>query len=383
MKLLAASLFMIAIPLSLPSAPVPVLDMHSDLLLRAIDNGVDLVNGPSWTQSTIPRVREGGVTDQIYAVWVDSHEYHGLDATQRALRIIDLFQQQADQHADQFALARTVAEAREIEASGRVAVWLWIEGGSPIDDDLALLRTFHRLGIAGMTLAWMHNLDWVGTSSVSPEDQMGLTDFGRDVVREMNRLGMVVDLSHASDQAFWDALEVSSDPIVLTHSGCRALCDHPRNVTDEMLRALGEKGGVIGINSYPGYMSREWERARDRVERAAGPDIARLRQEHGGNTPEFRAARSRLFDERMDPSAVVTLDTYLDQIEHAMEVAGPEHVALGADFDGIWAFTQGLENSSKWQAVADGLRTRGHSEEEIRGVMRDNALRVLEQVIDH
>lgn len=366
-----------------PAAPVPVMDLHSDILLRAMDNGIDLVDGAGWTQANAAHLVAGGVTDQVWAVWIDSTELEGLEAAHRALQIIDLFRVQAARHADVFALARSAAHAREIEASGRVAIWLWMEGGAPIVDDLAMLRTYHRLGITGMTLTWMNNLSWAGASTASPEEQMGLTDFGREVVREMNRLGMVIDLSHVSDQTFHDTLAITTDPVVISHSCCRALCDHPRNVSDDMLRALAANGGVIGINAYSGYLSDTWSDAREIAEHAASPEIERLRGSASRRSPEFRAARGRLIDAHMPPGTAVTIDTYLDHLMHAVEVAGPGHVALGSDFDGVWALPQGLENASRWQAVAEGLRARGLTESQVRGIMRENALRVVAQVIDN
>ncbi|MBN1476042.1 dipeptidase [Candidatus Sumerlaeota bacterium] len=378
---LATAVAIIAVAMS--AAPIPVMDLHSDTLLRVIDNGVDLADEGPWPNATLPHMREGHVTEQVYAVWTDSRSLHGIASTGRAMRMIGAFEAQAERHRDQMALARSMAEAREIVDSGRIAIILWLEGGAPIDENLDILREFHRLGIRGMTLTWMNNLPWAGSSTDPRNPEMGLTDFGRDVVREMNRIGMVVDLSHVSDQTFYDALEVTTDPVVLSHSCCKALSDHPRNVTDDMLRALAENGGVIGLNIFPGYLSLTWEPAWDATADSLRAEIDALAEEHRRGTGAYREARRRLIQENMPEEAVVTLDLYLDHIDHAIEVAGPEHVALGSDYDGIGAYPVGLESPANWQIVAEAMRERGHSEEVIRGVMGDNARRVFEQVIDH
>ncbi|MCC7391477.1 dipeptidase [Candidatus Sumerlaeota bacterium] len=371
-----------ATTLSQAAKPVPVMDLHSDILLRVMENNVDIGAPPPWAQVTIPTMREGLVTDQVFAVWMDPSEHKGLDATNRALQIIDKFHQQQAKYHDQIELALTAKDAERIRKDGKIAVYLWIEGAGPINDDLALLRTFHRLGVRGMTLTWTSNLSWAGSSG--DREKMGLTEFGREVVREMDRLHMIVDLSHVSDQTFYDALQVTKNPVVISHSSCRALCSHPRDVSDDMLRALAKNGGVIGINALPEFLSDDFEKGWELVEKSHKEELDALKKKFNNDTsnPDYREQRRQLFVENMDPKYVVTLDTYLDHIDHAVKIAGAEHVALGADFDGIWTFPVGLEKASKWQAVADGLRKRGHSEKVVRGIMGDNARRVFRQVLD-
>ena len=363
---------------------VPVMDLHSDILLRAIDNGVDLLDAPPWAQVTIPTMREGGVRDQVLAVWVNSGLVTGMDAAKRSFQMIDLFEAQAKVHAGDVGLARTVAESDALHAEGRIALWLWLEGGAPIADDLAMLRTYHRLGIRGMTLTWTNNLLWAGSSNDKENAELGLNDFGKDVVREMNRLGMVVDISHVSEKTFYDTLAITTDPVIASHSCCKALCDNARNMTDDQLRALATNGGVIGINAYSAYLSDAWSAATDEAEKKSEAEIEALKSKFGGNTrnPEYREARRLLLLSKIPDESRVTLDTYLNHIEHAAKIMGPEHVGLGSDFDGIWAFPEGLENASKWQSVAEGLRTRGWNEKDIHGVMNENVRRVFRKVID-
>jgi len=364
--------------------PVPVFDMHADILLRAIDNGVDIGKPPEWTQVTIPTMHEGHVRNQVLSVWVNSRGVTGLDATRRAFQMIDIYHEQAARYGESFDLALSVADADRINESGRIAMWLWLEGGAPIADDLALLRTFHRAGIRGMTLTWMNNLLWAGSSTDGADSTMGLTDFGKDVVREMNRLGMIVDVSHVSEKTFYDAIEISTDPVLASHSSCKALCAHPRNLTDDQLRALAAKGGVVGINALPSYLSDDWDKGWEEAEAKVKDQVDALKAKYKDDTsdPLYREERRLLLQANIDPAKAVTLDTYLDHIEHAIEVAGWQHVGLGSDFDGMWAFPVGLEKASKWQNVAEGLRARGHSEEVVRAVMHDNVRRVFQEVID-
>lgn len=362
----------------------PVMDLHSDILLRAIDNDVDIGNAPEWTQVNIDTMRAGNVRDQVFAVWVNSRTTQGLDATQRALRMIDIFEEQAERYSDKIALARTVEESDRIHESGRIAVWLFLEGGVPIAEDIALLRTFHRLGVRGMTLTWTHNLSWAGSSSDPDDDTVGLNDFGREVIREMNRLGMAIDVSHVSEQTFYDTLEVTTQPVIASHSGCRALSDHDRNLTDDQLRALAENGGVIGIILLPGYLREEWAPAWRATEESLADEMEALRERYGGNTrdPNYREERRVLIQNALPPEATVTIEHVIDHIEHAVRVAGPEHVALGSDFDGMWAFPVGIEKASKWPAVAERLRARGFDDDTIRAIFSENARRVFRQVID-
>jgi membrane dipeptidase len=361
----------------------PVLDLHTDILLRVIDHGVDLASAPQWTQVNLDTMEAGNVQDQVFAVWVSSRDTDGLSAAQRALQMIDLFEEQAARHSDRMVLATTVAESDRIRASGRIAVWLWVEGGIPIAEDLAMLRTFHRLGVRGMTLTWTNNLSWAGSSSDRENDQMGLTEFGREVVREMNRIGMIVDVSHVSERTFYDALEVTTKPVVASHSGCRALCENDRNLTDDQLRAIAANGGVVGIAAFSTFLKDAWNEHVDEAEEKVSAQIDALRQQLGENRGmEFRDARRRLIQSAMPDEAQVTIDDYVDHIEHAIKIAGPKHVAIGSDFDGISAFPLGLERASDWPKVAEAMRKRGFDEQTIRDVFSENARRVFREVLD-
>lgn len=359
---------------------VPVFDLHSDLLLRVVDSGIGLDSDLPWPQTTLPKLRAGGVRCQVFAVWLDDTLHRGAAARDRALRILDAFDEQMARHAASIAHARTLAQAREVTASGRIAALLWLEGGAAIAEDLDTLRRFHARGVCGMTLTWTHSLPWAGSSGDGSD--LGLTPFGRDVVRLMNELGLAVDLSHASDRAFFDAVEVSRSPALLTHSCCRALCPVPRNASDEMLRALAATGGVMGINAWADLLSPSRAAAWDAVARALASEIESLRAGRPESAPGFRFERSQLISASLPREARVGPGQYVDHIEHVIAVAGEDHVALGGDFDGIWSWPEGLSDASCWQAVAGELRRRGHGEPTIEKIMHGNAERVLGAILD-
>lgn len=361
---------------------MPVFDLHCDILLRCMEHGIGLKDSPTWAQVSIERMKAGGVTDQVFAVFLDPRKYPGLGAAQRALQTIDLFEQFRTTYRQEIALATNVEEARGIHESGRIAIWLWVEGGAMIAEDLALLRTYHRLGVRGMTLTWNANLPWAGSCQDSHDSNRGLNEFGREVVREMNRLGMVVDVSHVSDRTFEDVMAVAQAPVMASHSGCRALCSHPRNLTDDQLRALASTGGVVGIVTLTEYLKDNWAVGWESAERRVAPRVAGLLEKYGDpQNPFYREERRLLLQENLADECLVTMNTYIDHVQHAVEVAGEEHVAIGSDFDGIWAYPVGIEHAGTWPAVAERLRIRGFRPGTIERLMHGNATRVMRQVI--
>ncbi|MBI1291960.1 hypothetical protein GC173_12080 [bacterium] len=362
---------------------IPAFDLHSDLFLRVLENDLDIGEETPWAQTNLPRMERGGVAEQVFAIWIKEADWPAERGTARALRMIEAFYRTLDRYSDRMALATSMAEADVVTASGRIASFLWLEGGSPICGELDLLGAFHRLGIRGMTLTWTTNLPWAGSGTDPHEPNRGLDKFGKSVIREMNRLGMIVDISHTSERTALDAIAESSAPVIASHSGCRALADTPRNVSDKLLRAIGDCGGMIGIVVVPQFLSLGWEPAWDRAAEASKQEIAHMasQYEQGWAHPEFRAARSALLQKQLPAKSMVTLDTWLDHVVHAVDQAGIEHVGLGSDFDGVWSHTVGLENSSCWQAAVEGLARRGFSPTEIRMVMGDNARRIFRQVL--
>src|SRR5258708_1235350 len=229
------------------------IDTHIDTAQRLLIENADISKRLSDGHVDLPRLREGGMHAPFFSLWVPVY-YHGAEAVRRTLDLRDAMQSFLDAHPDQIELATGASDIERIVGARKIAAVLTLEGGHQIDDDLRVLRMYYRLGIRAMTLAHFRNNNWADSSTDKPQHN-GLTEFGKQVVREMNRLGMMVDISHVSDKTFYDAVRISAKPVIASHSSCRALTDMPRNMTDDMLRALAKNGGVVGINFYPGFIS--------------------------------------------------------------------------------------------------------------------------------
>jgi membrane dipeptidase len=349
-------------------------DSHIDTLQRVLNGNEDISRRTGRGHVDLPRLKEAGMVAPYFALWVPTF-YKGSEAVRRTLQLRDAMQSVLDAHPDQIELATTAADVERIARAGKIAAVLTLEGGHQIADDLAVLRVYHRLGIRSMTLTHFRNNNWADASTDRPLHN-GLTDFGRQVVREMNRLGMIVDISHVSDKAFYDTLAVTSKPVIASHSSCRALSDVPRNMTDDMIRALARNGGVIGINFGAGFVSEKDAAAlRQRIGEAVAtePDLV------GHALDEF--ARNDYLKEygEMKPAAA-TLDDAVAHIVHAVKIGGIDHVGIGSDWDGINMVPAGLEDVSKMPALTAALLQRGFSEEDVRKILGGNHLRVLREV---
>jgi membrane dipeptidase len=350
------------------------IDSHIDTVQRVLIDQVNLAQRSPIGHVDIPRLKEGGVNAPFFALWVPTY-YKGAEAVRRTLDLRDAMQGLFDSHPEMIALALSAADVERITKSGRIAAILTIEGGHQIADDLAVLRMYHRLGIRSMTLTHFRNNNWADSSTDQPAHN-GLTPFGKEVVREMNRLGMIVDVSHVSDKTFFDVLEVSSKPVIASHSSCRALSDVPRNMTDDMIRALGQKGGVIGINFGEGFLNPKDADALKSAVASAGY----AEPQFTGKALDDYAAEQEHKMMTAKP-AFATLDDAVTHIDHAVKIAGVDHVGIGSDFDGISAPPKGLEDVSKIPALKAALRKKGYSEEDLKKIFGGNTLRVLREVV--
>ncbi len=349
------------------------IDSHIDTIQRVYYGHADLFQRSTQGHVDIPRLREGGMHAPFFALWVPTYA-PGAEAIRKTLDLRDSMQAVLDGHKDQVELATTAADIQRIVKSGKISIFLTIEGGHQIDDDLAVLRMYYRMGIRAMTLSHFQNNNWADSSTDKPVHN-GLTDFGKEVVREMNRLGMIVDVSHVSDKTFYDAIAVSSKPVILSHSSCRALSDIPRNVTDDMIRALAKNGGVMGINFGEGFISpKDAESLRKTI--ASNNKAPVL---YGKALDDYAAAEYRR--EFASPyKAQATIEDVVAHIDHVVKIAGIDHVGIGSDFDGITGPPQGLEDISKMPALVAALLKHGYSEQDIKKILGDNYLRVIRTV---
>jgi membrane dipeptidase len=349
-------------------------DGHIDTLQRVVNEGVDLSVRQARGHVDLPRLKEAGMVAPFFALWVQMY-YRGSEAVRRTLQLRDAMQSILDAHPDEIELATTAADVRRIAGSGRIAAILTLEGGHQIADDLSVLRIYHRLGVRSMTLTHFRNNNWVDSSTDRPRHG-GLAEFGRQVVREMNRLGMVVDVSHVSDQAFYQTLQVTTRPVIASHSSCRTLSDIPRNMSDDMIRALARNGGVIAINFGPGFLNaRDAEATRAKIGKLAATEPSLT----GRALDEFAAADYVREFGRMEPASA-TLEDAVAHIDHAVKVGGIDHVGIGSDWDGINSVPAGLEDVSRMPALTAALLRRGYSEADVRKILGENLLRVLREV---
>jgi len=349
------------------------IDGHIDTVQRVLVMGEDLGKRLDVGHVDIPRLRQGGTHAPFFALWVPVY-FPGAEAVRRTLDLRDAMQSVFDAHKDQIELATTAADIKRIVKAHKIAAFLTVEGGHTIDDDLRVLRMYYQLGIRSMTLTHSRNNNWADASTDKPVHN-GLTDFGKEVVREMNRLGMVVDVSHVSDKTFFDALEVTTKPVMCTHSSMRALSDVPRNVTDEMLWALAKNGGVIGITFGEGFVNpkdAEALRAAIRIETNAPLLSGRALDDYAAEDVR------KLFGTRVKVAS--TVEDVADHIDHAVKIAGIDHVGIGSDFDGVSGPPNGLDDVSKMPALIAVLLERGYKERDVKKILGENTLRVIREV---
>jgi len=356
-----------------------VFDTHVDTPQRLLFDQFDLARRDAQGCVDIPRLREGGVGAMFFALYVPV-EITGAAATQRARDLLEATLKQVEIHGGDLALATSSAEIRAARANEKIAVLLGIEGGHAIDNDLAVLREFHARGVRYMTLTHNAATDWADSSNAAPRHN-GLTDFGREVIREMNRLGMLVDVSHVSDATFYDVLQTSRAPVIASHSCCRALCDHPRNLSDEMIRALASSGGVIHIAFHDGFLSQEYATANRGLSSEIAASQLSASQKIRHNEAQALLEGQRWSDESIRAGKLpqVRWEKIVEHIDHAVRLVGANHVGIGSDFDGA-VMPQGMEDSSKFPLITEGLLRREYSEADIRKILGENTLRVMAQV---
>ena len=351
-------------------------DSHNDTMQRVLIEKVDLGQRLADGMIDLPRLQEGGIHVPFFALWVPTY-YPGAEAVRRTLQLRDAAQGVFDKYPERIELATSARDIERIVGQKKIAAVLTIEGGHQIDDDLAVLRMYRRMGILSMTLTHFRSNHWADSSTGKGEHN-GLTDFGKQVVQEMNRIGMIVDISHVSDKTFYDVLEVSTKPVIASHSSCFVYSDVPRNMKDDMFRALAKNGGVVGVNFGSSFLS---QKDADELKKlisqrnAIEPNLA------GAELDAFAAKDHAESGEVHAKVGNATVEDAAECIDHIVKIAGIDHVGIGSDFDGIPSVPSGLEDVSKMLNLTASLLRRGYSEKDIRKIMGGNYLRVVREVV--
>jgi len=367
-----------------------VVDTHNDMPTKVADEryDADIRNpigfGPGKGSTDYPRLLQSGITGQFMSAFVDApYAIMTPDSSfRRAMMLTNQVKAFVRRHPDRLFFATNGADLRRAKREGRIAVFVGVEGGHAIEGSIANLRRLHAAGVRYMTLTWNNGNSWAGAAAGTNNTRtQGLTDYGRQIVREMNRIGILVDISHVSDSTFWDAIATSTKPVIASHSSARAIAPHRRNLTDDMLRAVAKTGGVVNVNFFSQFIDSTYIsrfgaieprlRAEDRRLRGAGMPNDEIRT-------QVAALRQRLLDSIPD----TPLSALIDHIDHIARVAGADHVGIGSDFDGVTALPVGMEDVTRLPRIAQALLDRGYSEADVTKIIGGNMLRVLETAID-
>jgi membrane dipeptidase len=369
-----------------------VIDTHADTPQRFLDEGFDLANPLNGGHLNLESVRKGNLGAEFFSIWVEPTRYKGQYA-RRTLELIDSVKHQVAKHPDQMVFVATAEGIEDAHRAHRFAALMGIEGGHSIENSLALLRQYYALGVRYMTLTWSNSNDWADSSGdiedrTVPHTKEGLTEFGEDVVHEMNRLGMMVDISHVSDPTFYRTRDISRAPVIASHSAARALCNHPRNLTDDMIRAVAHsggpesKGGVIQVNFFSGFVSQAYRDARRAVKPEVDEAVASAKDNAKAGGRELTYADEEQIQRRyMDKIPRPPFSMLIDHIDHIAKVAGVDHIGLGSDFDGVSGqLPEGLDSAADLPKITQALLDRDYSAEDCHKILGLNLLRVFREV---
>lgn len=365
-----------------------VIDTHNDMPTKMLDDAYDASVrhpagfGAGQGNTDLPRLVESGLSAQFLSAWVDApYARKRGDSFARAMRYVDAIHEFTSRHADHLRFATTAADVRAAKRDGRIAIFIGLEGGHAIEGSVEQLRELYSHGVRYMTLTWNNGNAWAGSSIGSGGTRKGgLTAFGRDVIREMNRLGMLVDLSHVSDSTFYDALAVTTVPVIASHSSARAINDVPRNLSDAQLRAIARNGGVVNVNFYSRFIDPAYRARAEEVDRI----VARERRAiaAGADSAEARSRIAALRDSLTARIPQTPFSVLIDHFDHVAKVAGVDHVGIGSDFDGVTALPVGMEDVTALPRIAQALIDRGYSDDDVRKMLGGNMMRVMTQVLD-
>jgi membrane dipeptidase len=361
-----------------------VIDTHADTPQRFVDEGWSFADPHGDGMLNLHTARTGNLAAEFFAIWAEPDEWRGRYAF-RTLQLIDGVYEQLRRHPEAMRLGLCPEDILQAYTDGVFCVLMGLEGGHSIENDLGLLRIYHQLGVRYMTLTWAKNNEWADSSGDTPLHN-GLSDFGRSVIREMNRLGMMVDVSHASDKTFWDVLQTTHAPIIASHSSARALTDSPRNLTDEQLRAIATNNGVVMVNFYPAFIDDNWREVwssthaeREQLYAEAAAPYRERKEPVPYGVP--LAVDRRFYAEKLaNVLPLAPFTALIDHIDHVEQVAGIDHVGLGSDFDGFAILPAGMASAADLPKITDALHQRGYTETQLRKLLGDNLLRVFADV---
>ena len=364
-----------------------VIDTHADTPQRFLDENFDIgsTDPKDIGHISLDKAQAGNLDAEFFSIWVDPETNQGHFA-QHTFDLIDSVYEQAARHPDQMMMAFSVEDIERAHKQKKFAALLGIEGGHSIENDIHLLRDFYRLGVRYMTLTWSNTNEWADSSGDIDNPKAlhhnGLTDFGKQVVLEMNRLGMIVDISHVADKTFWDTIAITKAPVIASHSSARALSNHPRNMTDDMLRAVAKNGGVVQVNFFSAFDDQKYLDAFLAQSKARDAAVAQfITQKKAAGQPVSYLDRDRIEREWSAKIPRPPLKSLIDNIEHVAKVAGVDHVGLGSDFDGVSGATpEGIDSAADLPKITQALLDRGYGADDIHRILGGNTLRVLTEV---
>lgn len=371
-----------------PANPIAIhrraiaVDMHADTTQRLVDENVDLATRLSDGHFDSVRALEGGLDAQFFSIWVapDLFGGGGARAMKRADDQIAAVHALTESHPEIWKFATSASDIRRIISEGKLAALTGLEGGYAIDEKIENVGRYYNMGVRYMSPAWSVSTSWAGSSSDAMGQTRGLNEFGKQVVREMNRLGMMVDVSHVSDQTFWDIVNTSTKPVIATHSGCRAIANVPRNLSDDMIRALARTGGVVNVIFYPEHLEPGWSEKKGKVDAEIANLVQRASNEEQGDAVHKKIARDRVrreeYAKRLPPVGVSRL---VDHIDHIVKLVGIDYVGMGSDFDGVQSTLSDLETVADLPNLTRELLRRGYSESDVGKILGGNMLRVMEE----
>jgi membrane dipeptidase len=369
-----------------------IIDTHADTPQRFADEHFDLADSLHGGNLNLDSIHKGNLGAEFFSIWVEPTLYKGQYA-RRTLELIDSVKHQVAKHPDRIVFVATPEGIEYAHRIRKFAALMGLEGGHAIENSLALLRQYYALGVRYMTLTWSNSNDWADSSGdiddkSVPHTKEGLTKFGRNVVCEMNRLGMMVDVSHVSDRTFYRTLVTSRAPVIASHSGARALCNHPRNMTDDMLRAVARsggpnsKGGVVQVNFFSGFVSKDYRDALEALKPETDKAVVDAKDKSKAEGRKFTYADERKIRRSyMDKIPRPPLSMLIDHLDHIARVAGVDHVGLGSDFDGVSGqLPEGLDSAADLPKITQALLDRAYPAEDCRGILGGNLLRVFREV---